>query len=138
MQIVFGIVEGKVKIGQLKTNKASTLFVHPEGSQVVSLCSCPDRNSILSGHLDGSIFVFVFIDGMNGITNRKLVQHTCSPFALGWGRGDTVITGGFDGKPTFYDENGKVLQQMQYSQATGSSETNTQIPVEFEVRSKAS
>ena len=132
-QVIFGVKEGKVKIGQLKTNKTSTLFVHSEGSQVVSLCSFPERSSILSGHLDGSIFIFEFVDGLNGITNRKVVQHSCSPFALGWGRGGVIIVGGFDGTPTFYDESGKLLGQMKYFQTADSSEANTQIPVEFEV-----
>lgn len=122
-----------MKIGQLKTNKTSTIFVHSEGSQVVSLCSFPERGSVLSGHLDGSIFIFEFVDGLNGITNRKIVQHSCSPFCLGCGREGTIIVGGFDGMPTFYDESGKLLGQMKYFQMAGSSEANIQIPVEFEV-----
>ena len=30
-ELVFGLSEGKVKVGQLKTNKAATLYAHPVG-----------------------------------------------------------------------------------------------------------
>ena len=58
--LVFGLSDGKVRLGNLKTNKASTLF--QEDSPVVSICSSLDGNATASGHLDGSICRFFFND----------------------------------------------------------------------------
>ena len=53
----------QVKVGQLRNNKTALLF--STESYVVSLCASPDGKSILSGHLDGSIYRFTFED-VNG------------------------------------------------------------------------
>ena len=57
-EVVFGLAEGRVKVGQLKTNKPARLYEHPEGSYVVSVCTSVDGGSILSGHADGSMWRF--------------------------------------------------------------------------------
>ena len=48
-EVVFGLAEGKVKVGQLKSNKLATLYAHPDHSYVATLCSSPDGRAILSG-----------------------------------------------------------------------------------------
>ena len=55
-EIFFGLAEGKVWIGFLKTNKSNT--VYSSDSYVVSISSSPDGNNVCSGHLDGSIFTY--------------------------------------------------------------------------------
>ncbi|GBG73915.1 hypothetical protein CBR_g17630 [Chara braunii] len=74
-EVVFGLLEGKVKVGQLRNNKAGTLYTHPEGSAVVALTSSPEGNAILSCHMDRSIYRFVFDDGAVGSVAIKLAQH---------------------------------------------------------------
>ena len=87
--VVFGLSDGKVKLGQLKTNKPLTMYAHPDSSYVVSLASSPDGHAVISGHLDGSIYRFTFPsdDGSHGqgIGHVQLATHSCVPYALGWG-----------------------------------------------------
>jgi len=45
-ELVFSLSEGKVKVGALKTNKASTLYAHPDGAYCVSLAASPDGGSV--------------------------------------------------------------------------------------------
>ena len=58
--MIFGLAEGKVKIGQLKSNKPATLY------SVQSFCSAlatsPDGNGIVSAHADGTLYRFLFDD----------------------------------------------------------------------------
>lgn len=55
-EIVFGLAEGKVKVGFLKNNKSQVAF--PTESYVVSLSSNRDGDMIISGHLDGMIYCY--------------------------------------------------------------------------------
>jgi intraflagellar transport protein 172 len=75
--LVFGLSDGKVRIGNLKSNKAATIY--STESCVVSLCSSTDGHSVLSGHIDGTIFKFYFDDGVSGASQGKLVTHSCTP-----------------------------------------------------------
>lgn len=54
--IVFGLAEGKVKSGVLRSNKSQVLY--STDSYVVALTCSRDGNSVLSGHLDGSIYAY--------------------------------------------------------------------------------
>lgn len=112
-EIVFGLAEGKVKIGQLRSNKAATLYT--TDSYVVSLCSSPDGLSVLSGHLDCSVYRFCFDNGMNEAAHSKVVDvHSSIPYALSWG--EHICVAGNDACVTFYTEDGQFLQQFNHSQ----------------------
>eukprot|EP00658_Telonema_sp_P-2_P017711 TRINITY_DN16903_c0_g1_i3.p1 TRINITY_DN16903_c0_g1~~TRINITY_DN16903_c0_g1_i3.p1 ORF type:complete len:1394 (-),score=437.87 TRINITY_DN16903_c0_g1_i3:63-4244(-) len=118
-EIVFGLAEGKVKIGQLRSNKAATLYTTE--SYVVSLCSSPDGLSVLSGHLDGSVYRFCFDNGMSEAAHSKVVDvHTAVPYALSWG--EHICVAGNDCCVTFYTEDGQFLQQFNHSQDEGQKE----------------
>ena len=62
-EVVFALTDGKVKVGQLKTNKAATLYAHHEGSPAVSVASNPNGDAVCSGHQDGSVLTFSFATG---------------------------------------------------------------------------
>ena len=55
-ELVFGLAEGKVKTGILKTNKSGTLY--STDVFCVAVSSSPNGDSICSGHLDGTIITF--------------------------------------------------------------------------------
>eukprot|EP00048_Salpingoeca_helianthica_P023440 m.24360 g.24360 ORF g.24360 m.24360 type:complete len:1745 (-) comp8673_c1_seq1:35-5269(-) len=113
--VVFGLQDGKVRIGNLKTNKSQMLY--PGGSLVVSLVSSPDGSAILSGHADGSIFRFFFEGGgAQGIFTR----HSSAPYCLAWGA--HIAAAGCDRRIVFYDEQGRVVQNMDYSREDGERE----------------
>ena len=77
-ELAFATADGKVRVGTLKTNKASTLYAHPEQSYVVALASSPDGNGVCSGHLDGSVYVFSFSSGTaTRLTTHPYGAHGC-------------------------------------------------------------
>ena len=55
-KLLFGLTDGKVKAGQLRTNRSVTVYGHGGGSAVVSLVCSPDGSNCIAGHLDGSIY----------------------------------------------------------------------------------
>jgi len=112
-EIVFGLAEGKVKVGQLRSNKAATLYT--TDSYVVSCSSSPDGNSVISGHLDGSVYRFCFDNGTGdgSAAHSKLTTHTSVPYALSWG--ESICLAGNDNCVTFYDPDGNYLQQFNYA-----------------------
>jgi intraflagellar transport protein 172 len=109
--IVFGLSDGNVRVGNLKTNKAATLY--QTDSCVVSASSSPDGNAIITGHLDGSINRFFFDDGSSGASQGKFTTHHCTPTVLIWA--ETVAAVGTDRVITFYDTEGKSTQRFDYS-----------------------
>lgn len=109
-ECVFGLLDGKVRLGQLRNNKSATLYEHPDASSVVSLTASVRTSAILSGHLDGSLYFFSF-DG-NG-NQGKFAQHACIPTATAWG--ESVVVAGSDYKVVFYDTSGNLLQFFDHS-----------------------
>ncbi|KAJ3253804.1 hypothetical protein HK103_005291 [Boothiomyces macroporosus] len=109
--IVFGLSDGKVRVGNLKTNKAATLY--QTESCVVSAVSNVEGNAIITGHLDGTINRFFFDDGISGASQGKFCTHSCPPITLAWG--ESIMAAGPDRTVVFYDAEGKVLQKFDYS-----------------------
>lgn len=55
-ELVFGLAEGKIKCGTLRNNKSNVLY--SADSYCVSLAASKDGESVVSGHLDGTIFAY--------------------------------------------------------------------------------
>ena len=117
-ELVFGLSEGKVKVGQLRSNKPATLY--STDSYVVSLCATQDGTAILSGHLDHRIYRFYFDAASRGVAHWELCRHSCVPYALSWG--EAVCVAGNDQIITFYDKEGMALQRFDYSRDEGEKE----------------
>ncbi|EGF80053.1 hypothetical protein BATDEDRAFT_11418, partial [Batrachochytrium dendrobatidis JAM81] len=109
--LVFGLADGKVRIGNLKSNKAATLY--QTDSLVVSATSSIDGNSIMTGHMDGSMYRFYFDDGLSGASQGKFATHHCSPMILLWG--ESIVAVGPDNVVVFYDNEGRIIQQNDFS-----------------------
>ncbi|KAJ3373895.1 hypothetical protein GGF31_008780 [Allomyces arbusculus] len=109
--IVFGMADGKVKLGNLKTNKAATLY-QGEG-YVTSLASSLDGNAIVSSHANGAVIKFSFDDGQGSSSQAIIVTHTSVPVALAWTLSSIVVVD-LDKVVTFYGVDGKVQQQFDY------------------------
>ena len=110
-ELVFGLTDGTVKVGVLKSNKGLKLY--STESYVTTLCPSPDGHGVLSGHVDGSIYRYSFEDGGGGPSQSKLAHHTSIPTALAWG--ESIVAAGNDGKVIFYDVEGTVLQLFDYA-----------------------
>lgn len=113
-EVVFGLAEGKVKVGQLRSNKAATLF--QTESFVVALAAGPDGNSVLTGHLDGSIYRFCFEteNQPRPVTTKFASVPQCVPYALGWGFAG-VVAAGNDRTVRFWDPEGREGQTFDYT-----------------------
>ena len=105
-ELFFGLAEGKVRVGVLKTNKSSS--VYGVESFVVSIASSPDGTQIVSGHLDNTMITF------NLETKAKTkIKHSTIPQALSWGT--HIVAAGNDGKVGFYESSGDNFQRFDYS-----------------------
>lgn len=60
-ELVFGMADGQVKVGILKSNRSVALY--DTKSCVVALASSPDGQSFVSGHLDGAVYLYTFPNG---------------------------------------------------------------------------
>ena len=79
-EVIFGLAEGKVRIGYIKKQyKSESLY--ETSSYVVSIAESPNSQYIISGHLDYSI-IRMDIEKKEKI---QIIQHTSIPYALDWG-----------------------------------------------------
>jgi len=110
-ELVFGLAEGKMKVGQLRSNKPATLY--STDSYTVSCCANPEGSGVLSGHLDQRIYRYYFEDASRGVAHWELCRHSSVPYALAWG--EAVCAAGADQMVVFYDKEGGLLQRFDYS-----------------------
>ncbi|GLD95237.1 hypothetical protein PINS_up003881 [Pythium insidiosum] len=122
-EIVFGLADGKVKVGQLRSNKPATLY--STGSYVSAVCSNIEGTAILSGHYDGSIYRFVFDDVSGGPTTTKIAVHSCVPYALAWG--ESIAAAGNDRRVAFYDRDGGLVRAFDFSNDDKCGEFTTSV-----------
>eukprot|EP00618_Florenciella_parvula_P017071 CAMPEP_0119543784 /NCGR_PEP_ID=MMETSP1344-20130328/54343_1 /TAXON_ID=236787 /ORGANISM="Florenciella parvula, Strain CCMP2471" /LENGTH=1740 /DNA_ID=CAMNT_0007588171 /DNA_START=113 /DNA_END=5335 /DNA_ORIENTATION=- len=110
-EVVYGLAEGKVKIGVLRSNKPATLYT--TDSYVVAISPNTDGTGTVSAHLDGSIHRFIFAEAGGGAANTKIAHHPCVPYALAWGH--NIVVAGNDSQVVFYDQDGGVERTFDYS-----------------------
>ncbi|XP_030200601.1 intraflagellar transport protein 172 homolog [Gadus morhua] len=121
--IVFGLVEGKVRLANTQTNKSSTIY--GTESAVVSLASNVSGQGILSGHADGTVVRYFFGSGESQTHSQgKLFVHPVPPYALAWGA-NSIMVGGCDRKIVAYGKEGNVLQTFDYSRDRTEKELTT-------------
>eukprot|EP00796_Vickermania_ingenoplastis_P010031 gene10031-7008_t len=112
--IAFGTMEGKVKVGILKSNKSQSLYANEHA--VISISTNICGSAVVSGHLDGSVYVYYFEtdEAGNEVSgSKKLLTHSCPPAVLSWG--EHICAAGDDGLATFYNpNNGHRTQTFDY------------------------
>lgn len=108
--LVFGCLDGKVRVGNLKTNKSQGLYT--ASSTAISCVTSPDGSAIATGHADGTIMRFYFedADSTGGNAATILVKHSTAPYALAWG--EHILAAGCDKRIVIYDEQGRVVQHF--------------------------
>lgn len=109
--VVFGLADGKVRMADLKSNKAVPLY--NTDAYVVAMCASPDGNSFVSGHLDGSIYRYSFPTDTEAPTQAMIVITPFVPYALGWG--EMICAAGNSSLVQFYDLAGTRTQQFDFS-----------------------
>ena len=78
-ELVFGLADGKIRMGILKSNKSSVLYATE--TYCVSLASARDGSTVISGHVDGSVYAY----SMGNQSYKKLFTHHSVPYGLGYG-----------------------------------------------------
>eukprot|EP00755_Sulcionema_specki_P012297 Sspe_Gene.8302::Locus_2835_Transcript_1_1_Confidence_1.000_Length_5381::g.8302::m.8302/K19676/IFT172; intraflagellar transport protein 172 len=113
--LVFGVADGKVRIGTLTTNKCRNLY--STDSYVVSIASSPDGIGVISGHLDGSIHRYYFEEAGALAGSAKLCVNPSIPQGLSWG--ESIAAAGSDCKVHFYEpKSGGLIQHFDFDPVT--------------------
>ncbi|CAG5928433.1 unnamed protein product [Menidia menidia] len=107
--IVFGLVDGKVRLANTQTNKSSTIYA--TDSLVVSLAS---KSLLVSVGPCWSLLVSRVLTRVPTMLQGKLLTHPCPPYALAWGA-NSIMVGGCDKKVVAYGKEGHALQSFDYS-----------------------
>jgi intraflagellar transport protein 172 len=100
-KVIFCTSDGAVKIGNTKTHKTQVLFQPNEPNYCVAVCGSSDGQTVVSAHLDGTIFRMTFESGTSTAAVQKIAQHTCPAYALDYGR--AILAGGGDQKVHLYN-----------------------------------
>lgn len=114
-EVVYGLVDGTVKVGRLKTNKSKTLY--KAGSAVVSMSSDPSGKHALSAHLDGSIYA----GSIHDASCIKIIQQSSPAYVLAW---SDSICAGDETRLTFYDPNGQEEACFDFDETCGEKGTD--------------
>eukprot|EP01060_Flectonema_neradi_P010067 TRINITY_DN17208_c0_g1_i3.p1 TRINITY_DN17208_c0_g1~~TRINITY_DN17208_c0_g1_i3.p1 ORF type:complete len:1741 (+),score=384.31 TRINITY_DN17208_c0_g1_i3:134-5356(+) len=105
--LVFGVADGKVRIGTLSKNTCRNLY--STDSYVVSIAASQDGMGLVSGHADGSIHRYYFEEAGSLAGSAKLCTSATIPQCLSWG--ESIAAAGNDCKVTFYDPRSGAQQQ---------------------------
>ncbi|KAI9219008.1 hypothetical protein BC828DRAFT_407082 [Blastocladiella britannica] len=121
--VAFSLADGSVRLGNLKSNKAATLYA--TDSYVTAIASSPDGNGIVSSHVDGSVQQFLFDDGRGNSMQSKLVAPNPKlPVRVEWATSSIVVADS-DRTVTFYSLQGKVQQQFEFGRDASEPEICT-------------
>ena len=108
-EIFFGVGEGKVKVGNLKTNLAQVLY--STDSYILSIDLSIDCKHLISGHIDNSIYKFNIEIGHL----TKISQYSCIPYCIGY-TNDEIFIAGNDQKVSFLSQHsGELITTFDYS-----------------------
>lgn len=103
--VTFATLDGSVRVGMLKANKSHVLYSHEHPA--VSMCTSRDNGKILTGHLDGAVYQYVFEasdDGTEVAGAKRLFVHSCAPYVLSWA--ESICCAGSDCNVSFYNPRG--------------------------------
>ncbi|CAG9816108.1 unnamed protein product [Phaedon cochleariae] len=114
--IICGLVDGKVRALQIKSNKAQSLFA--SDSLVVSLASNSKGTGFLSGHVDGNVIRFYITnDHGEDEAQGRIALHSVPPYALSWPQ-DHIFIAGCDKRVSVFNNQGKLVKNFDYSKDT--------------------
>jgi intraflagellar transport protein 172 len=108
-EIIYGVADGKVKLGHLKSNSSQILY--NTDSYVVSITSTNDGRIIFSGHVDNRIYKF----NMNQSSLQVIVNLGELPNCLCLCMNNTLIASGDSNIIRLCDEYGDEITDFDYS-----------------------
>lgn len=117
--IICGLLDGKVRLLQTKSNKSHTLY--GSDSLVVALASNATGSGFVSGHIDCSVIRFYVGEHDDDEPQGRLFTHSVPPYALSWPQG-FVFAGGSDKRIVVYNNNGRIAKQFDYTKDQNENE----------------
>ncbi|XP_054157078.1 intraflagellar transport protein 172 homolog [Oppia nitens] len=128
--ILFGSLDGKVKLVQTQTNKMSGLM-SSQSSLVISMSVCGD--TVVCGFMNGLIMMNSMAANNNNSrgdnTGKQVATHSCPPFALTMSQSGYICAAGCDGRITFI--NVSVVQNNNQRATGGGGNTSTKQNLEY-------
>lgn len=109
-QCVYALMNGKIKVGNLRSNKSHILYTVESSTLCLALNS--NGSELISGHGDGSIYKFTFPTISQESTCVKLLQTSQPPVFLIWN--SSICVGGNGADVAFYDVNGNKEQIISF------------------------
>ncbi|XP_017777562.1 PREDICTED: intraflagellar transport protein 172 homolog [Nicrophorus vespilloides] len=111
--IICGLLDGKVRALQPKSNKSHTLY--GSESLVVSLVPNSIGTGFISGHVDCSVIRF-FVTERNeeDEPQGRILTHSVPPYALAWVQ-NFVFAAGCDKRIVVYNNSGRIVKQFDYT-----------------------
>ncbi|KAJ8945935.1 hypothetical protein NQ318_016763 [Aromia moschata] len=114
--IICGLIDGKVRALQIKSNKSQSLFA--SDSLVVSLASNAKGTGFLSGHVDGNVIRFyITSDHGEDEAQGRIALLSVPPCALAWPQGH-IFVAGCDKRVSVYNNYGKLVKTFDYAKDT--------------------
>ncbi len=102
-EVVYGLLNGTVKRGCLKSNKSKILY-KVDSPMLVMALHCQSKG-VTSAHSNGGIYVHLFHDEKRDSGSVKVAQHSRMINTISWGR--SIFVGGSKGMFSLYNESGK-------------------------------
>ncbi|XP_056632969.1 intraflagellar transport protein 172 homolog [Diorhabda sublineata] len=120
--IICGLVDGKVRALQTKTNKSQSLFA--SNSLVVSLAPNSKGTGFLSGHVDGNVIrFFITSDHGEDEAQGRVALHSVPPYGLAWPQGH-IFMAGCDKRVSIINNHGKSVKTFDYTKDTSEHDFN--------------
>jgi intraflagellar transport protein 172 len=115
-ELFFGQADGVIKTGFLKTHKSQTIY--STDSYVVSMAVDKQSKNLVSGHLDGQIYIY----NIEAQSFRRLINAGTVPYALGLTK--NIIFSGSNCILSIVDKSGNIVQRFDYSNKENSRDFN--------------
>ena len=108
-ELFFGIADGKVKMGMLRSNSAQVLYT--TGSYVLSMSYNANNTTLISSHMDLSIF----IHSLESKTTTKIASMPSISYSISYLLNDMFMIATLDKKVYIYSPTGEIAQMFDYS-----------------------
>lgn len=120
-ELVFGLADGSVRLGDTVKNRSDEIHRHPQGAPVVAMALLPSTQAgtlapgIVVGHTDGSIYRHMFPAKPGAAGSTTLVcKHPCAPSALAC-NAQAIFAAGMDLVAAGYSLQGRTVSRQDLS-----------------------
>ena len=107
-ELFFGIADGKIKMGMLRSNSAQVLYA--TGSYVLSMSYNQANTTIISAHMDLSVYLY----SLEKKTTLKITTMPSISYSIAYLINDMFLIATLDKKIYVYNSTGEISQLFDY------------------------